>query len=85
MLDGDSAAASSASVYLSVGGTAASSARENRVGWVREESKLSARLSACIAVRPGKVALVHTPTAAEAEAPVCAAINPLLSDLKSSF
>lgn len=39
---------------------------------------------ACIAVRPGKVVLVHTPTAAAAaaEATVCAAINPLLSDLK---
>lgn len=82
------AAASSASVsaFLSAG-RPLPSARENQVGWVREGSELSARVCACIAVSPGKVALGHTPTAAAAaaaEATVCAAINPLLTCPTSS-
>lgn len=79
------AAASSASVsaFLSAG-RPLPSARENQVGWVREGSELSARVCACIAVSPGEVALGHTPTAAAAEATVCAAINPLLSCPTSS-
>lgn len=79
------ASSASASAFLSAG-RPLPSARENQVGWVREGSELSARVCACIAVRPGEVALGHTPTAAAAaaEATVCAAINPLLSCPTSS-